>query len=752
MHVFATFLLLVQVGLFVVAVYFAAVPARNELPVGVVLTSCGTCVNGTAGVDGLHCWDLNMNHICDTSEDINLDGNCTTADCNSLDVCDGVVCTPADCEIRVCILGQCVLTGYLDHCCSEDEQCQDGNPCTSDLCVDNTCVNGIAGCSVDHECPSGQICSDCNCTSVIPVGYCWRNSDCNDNVTCTLDLCEHDRTCSSLAVPGCCSQDSDCINQNDTCSLGRTCNQANGLCQQSTIDNDGDGLACYVDCDDSDQDVGSARIWYRDQDSDGYGSLVDPHVGCEAPMSSGYALLGGDCQETNFCVRPEQVRFCNGYDNDCDGIIDDQQGAIDCLDGIYEISSVSELDILGSALSVESYGDNIIQGAWIEHDVGTLMNPTYNCSILAFYSNSTLGTTNGFFSLTAGQETLCEQPSFATRPQMSSVHDNNTHFIFLTKPNQVTNSSEVSSDFIMYCAPGNPLTTDGYLRKVFDSGLNHKDPNVLFVEDGSLYVFYVHREYAETTGTIKYLLLTNVSCTNQTALDLFAAQTFNVSVPGVAFRDISVTFENGVFHIAALESNFTLYYISGSTDNIWNATNLDIRVAEGMVIRSLANGRLVIFYGTLTGAGATQRVIFGVLAANGTSPPSSWEDNLVGLGPKSSNNVQYNGLLGVGSEQTFSTVKSFMDFALLEGSVPAVTANLFRGSSRAQAYFVHCDPTLERGSWTRKLDIIDVTADRYTDIVLLSHGGNATLVVSALQTTSNIFVQSNSMPNATLWS
>jgi hypothetical protein len=233
---------------------------------------------------------------------------------------------------------------------------------------------------------------------------------------------------------------------------------------------------------------------------------------------------------------------------------------------------------------------------------------------------------------------------------------------------------------------------------------------------------------------------------------MIVPETFNVSAPGIMFRDISVTFTNGRFHVAALESNFTLYYMFEGENGVWNATNLGIRVVEGMFIGSLANERLVIFYGTLTGAGATQRIIFGVLVANETSPPNSWTDKLVALGPKSSNNVQYNGVLGIGQERTFSNVKSLMDFVLFEGSTPAVIANLFTSSSRAQVYFVHCDPTLEHGSWTRRLGITDVVADRHTDIVLLSYGGNATIVVSALQTTLNIFIQSNSIPNATLWS
>ena len=34
------------------------------------------------GLDGINCWDLNQNGVCDLpTEDINLDGNCTAVDC-----------------------------------------------------------------------------------------------------------------------------------------------------------------------------------------------------------------------------------------------------------------------------------------------------------------------------------------------------------------------------------------------------------------------------------------------------------------------------------------------------------------------------------------------------------------------------------------------------------------------------------------------------------------------------------------------
>lgn len=46
--------------------------------------------SGTDGADGYSCWDLNKNHACDlVTEDINLDSDCTPADCKGTDGNDG---------------------------------------------------------------------------------------------------------------------------------------------------------------------------------------------------------------------------------------------------------------------------------------------------------------------------------------------------------------------------------------------------------------------------------------------------------------------------------------------------------------------------------------------------------------------------------------------------------------------------------------------------------------------------------------
>ena len=86
------------------------------------------------------------------------------------------------------------------------------------------------------------------------------------------------------------------------------------------FDNDCDGLV-----DDADPDVDDQQTWYVDGDGDGYGvsSTVDT---CSQP--SGYAADGGDCNDGDASINPAGTETCNGLDDDCDGLVDDDDPAV----------------------------------------------------------------------------------------------------------------------------------------------------------------------------------------------------------------------------------------------------------------------------------------------------------------------------------------------------------------------------------------------------------------------------------------
>ncbi len=112
-----------------------------------------------------------------------------------------------------------------------------------------------------------------------------------------------------------------------------------------TADEDGDGFTAEDDCDDERSDVHpgadelcdyvdndcdgvideddavDASTWYVDEDGDYFGDPDDTVVACLPP--SGHAENGDDCDDLDAEVNPDAIERCDGVDNDCNGLVDD---------------------------------------------------------------------------------------------------------------------------------------------------------------------------------------------------------------------------------------------------------------------------------------------------------------------------------------------------------------------------------------------------------------------------------------------
>ncbi len=64
-----------------------------------------------------------------------------------------------------------------------------------------------------------------------------------------------------------------------------------------------------------------ASTWYLDADGDGYGDLAVPYVGCDQPAD--YVSDSTDCDDTDAAQYPGADEYCNGEDDDCDGVVDE---------------------------------------------------------------------------------------------------------------------------------------------------------------------------------------------------------------------------------------------------------------------------------------------------------------------------------------------------------------------------------------------------------------------------------------------
>ena len=161
------------------------------------------------------------------------------------------------CTSDVCLDGACV-NSPIAGCCVADNECNDGNLCTADSCVGNTCqIEAINGCCVGNaDCDDGSACTVDSCVgnacNFAPIaGCCEEHADCDDGDACTLDACGANNVCSTVNIPNCCQDNADCADGNictdDICGLDGQCTNPLKLdCCDVDADCD-DGNSCTAD-------------------------------------------------------------------------------------------------------------------------------------------------------------------------------------------------------------------------------------------------------------------------------------------------------------------------------------------------------------------------------------------------------------------------------------------------------------------------------------------------------------------------
>ncbi len=89
----------------------------------------------------------------------------------------------------------------------------------------------------------------------------------------------------------------------------------------NNTDQDRDGVAASLDCDDADPDVGGPTPLFMDTDGDGFGVDETETQGC--PQTEGYVSVAGDCDDEDAAVNPAADEICDGVDNDCNTEVDE---------------------------------------------------------------------------------------------------------------------------------------------------------------------------------------------------------------------------------------------------------------------------------------------------------------------------------------------------------------------------------------------------------------------------------------------
>ncbi|NUN14544.1 MAG: thrombospondin type 3 repeat-containing protein [Myxococcales bacterium] len=189
----------------------------------------------------------------------------------------------------------CKASGF--HTTKQSGDCLDTdptvNPAVKELCdgKDNNCNTlvdefGATGCKTWYEDKDGDTFGGdktaCLCNEA--VGYSKSAGDCNDL----------DPTIKPTAIEVCNGKDDQCNGQID----------------------EGPPNDC--------------KVYYLDADKDGWGKASDSKCQC-LPSGLYTATVAGDCNDTSSSIYPTAQEVCNGFDDNCNGAIDEGEGAVGCV-------------------------------------------------------------------------------------------------------------------------------------------------------------------------------------------------------------------------------------------------------------------------------------------------------------------------------------------------------------------------------------------------------------------------------------
>jgi len=221
------------------------------------ITYCPTCTSDTQCADGVFC---NGQEVCNLSLQACQPGSppdCSDANPCTADSCDQTSDACVNTPIPSCCTNDCdcddrVLCNGLEFCSLFGDcepggpPCEDGNPCTDDICgeatVSCTHSNNTAPCDDGRPCTTGDTCSGGICSGTGIPGCCFTDADCDDGVFCNgPEVCDPQSGCQPAAAVAC--------DDGDSCTAD-TCDEFNEACEYTEI------LGCCtddLDCDDDNE-------------------------------------------------------------------------------------------------------------------------------------------------------------------------------------------------------------------------------------------------------------------------------------------------------------------------------------------------------------------------------------------------------------------------------------------------------------------------------------------------------------------
>ena len=266
--------------------------------------------------------------------DNNCDGTLHTDevddDADAYDECQG------DCDD----VDAAVNPAAVEDCDGIDNDC-DGDIDEDDAADALTWYEDTDGDSYGNPASTYQACNQ-------PAGYVANSTDCDDTdaavnpaATEYCDLIDNDCD-GTVDEPDAADaatwyEDGDGDSYGNAASTDIACDQPAGYVADATDCDDTDAAVNPAateycdgidnDCDGTvdEPDAADAATWYEDADGDGYGNAASTELACSQP--AGYVADDTDCDDAAAAINPGATEYCDGYDNDCDGTVDEDDAA-----------------------------------------------------------------------------------------------------------------------------------------------------------------------------------------------------------------------------------------------------------------------------------------------------------------------------------------------------------------------------------------------------------------------------------------